>query len=363
MTYTAAGRAARILWTTALTGTAPPDASSEDLTAVSRTLVDRLLRRVSPGWAASLLAPLASRFGTPLVDPAAARPAALLSKLTLAAQAAALARLDAAGVPAVALKGFANAHLLHPDPSARIVGDLDVLVPRDALGAAIDVFAPLGYRFGGVGARRWGFVSDASFVPFHSPDGVVNIDLHVAPDAYPLTLGLPAADVFAGARAVAGPAGPFRAPKDEHVLLICASNAAKDRFGWQTISKMVDAARLLVARGASLDWDEIDRRAGAARLRRALDVTLALLVALGLPSTAIPAGRGAPPRGYAGAVFASVVGEWLAMFPDDVSGAAALWREAVLVHAPATVARLNARRLAGLLRPGDGVPAEARGRV
>ena len=47
---------------------------------------------------------------------------------------------------------------------------------------------------GGARQARWGFVSDASYVPFHSPDGVTNIDLHVEPDAWPLPLGLPADD-------------------------------------------------------------------------------------------------------------------------------------------------------------------------
>ncbi|HJQ60368.1 MAG TPA: nucleotidyltransferase family protein [Vineibacter sp.] len=353
--------AAQLLWR-ALLGAAIDDRPVPPPTATDlRILADRLTRRCSAGWAASLLAPLAPVVDAPLVDPAAAMSARLLSKLTQAAQEAALRRMIAAGLHPVALKGFANAHLLYDDPTLRIVGDLDVLLPRSEIGAAVDLFVPLGYRFGGTRQTRWGFISDASYVPFYSPDGVTNIDLHVEPDAWPLPRGLGAADVLGDARALALPGGPVRVPRDEHTLLICLSNIAKDRFGWQTLSKAIDAARLLTRRGASLDWREIERRATLARLRRPLDALLALLVALGLPPSAIPM-TPRPPRGLAGRAWRQVLADWQAVFPRELSGTDLLWRDLALAQTPATAARLNWWRLKGLLRPESGLPAEARDR-
>lgn len=349
------------LWRTVLTGDCGDDAVDMSTAASLRSLGDRLAMRCSPGWAASLLAPLTPVLKTPIVAPATADKALLLAKLTLAAQTAALRRMAEAGLHPVALKGFANAHLLYDAPTARIVGDLDVLLPRHEIGSAIDLFEPLGFRFGGARQTRWGFVSDASYVPFYSPDGITNIDLHVEPDAWPLPRGLAAADVLAAARELALPGCTIRVPCDEHVLLICVANCAKDRLGRQTLSKVIDAARLLMRRGAALDWAEIDRRAARAGLGRPLDALLALLVALGLPASAVPR-RCSPPSGLAGRTWRRILADWRGVFAGELSGVDLLWRDLTLMQTPATFARLNWRRLKGLVHPDPGIPLEARGR-
>ncbi len=338
---------------------APPPAAAGDLAI----LADRLCRRVAPGWAASLLAPLAAASGLALVAPGPARQSALFSSLARAAQIGALKRLTDAGLRPVAMKGFAAAHLLYPEPTPRIVGDLDVLIERARLRDAIALFAADGFAFGGARERRWGFVSDASFLPFHGPDGVCNIDFHVEPDAWPLHAGLPAAAVRDAAREVAAGGARFLAPADEHVVLIAVSNIAKDRFAWQTLSKAIDLSRLLRRSTATLDWDEIAARANAARLEKALAATLTLLADLGLDAVAIPPAVARRPTGMAGATYARVLADWRQMFPSDPGGGAMLWREATLAHRPSTALRLNARRLRGLLSPGDGVPPEARGLI
>ncbi len=353
--------ASRLLWRAVLTGTANADSLDPAVADALRVLAARLAARCSPGLAASLLAPLTPLLGGPAVDPAAATSSALLSRLTLAAQLAALRRMIDAGLHPVVLKGLANAHLLYDPPAPRVVGDLDVLLKRSEIAAAIDLFAPLGFRFGGVRHTRWGFVSDASYVPFYSPDGITNIDLHVEADAWPLPLGLSAAEVLDGAVVLTLPGGTIRRPRDEHVLLICISNIAKGRFGWQTLSKVIDAARLLTRRGAGLDWGDIATRAARARLTRTLDALLALLVVLGLPRSAV---RGVvhPPRGIAGRTWGRIVTDWCSVFPGELSGMELLWRDLTLVQAPATFARFNWWRLKGLVRPVEGVPPEAKAR-
>jgi len=354
--------AAASLWRTVLTGT--PDVTSLDTATaeVVRMLAGRLAARCSAGWTASLLAPLAPLLGAPAVDPTAATSSVLLSKLTLAAHVSVLRRLDEAGLHPIVLKGLANAHRLHEPPTPRVLGDLDILLPRAEIGAAIDLFLPLGFRFGGARRTRWGFVSDASYVPFHSPDGITNIDLHVEADAWPLPRGLPAGDVRTGAQTLTLPDTAVLMPRDEHVLLIGVSNIAKDRFGWQTASKVIDAARLLLRHGAALDWQEVDARAARARLSRPLDALLALLVALGFPPAAIPR-TVEPPRGLAALTWQRVVDDWRTVFAGELSGRALLWRDLTLVQTPATFARFNWWRLKGLVRPSDGIPPEARGRA
>lgn len=342
--------AARALWATVLGGRAPaPWPPAADLLRSA----DRLARRLSPVWTMSLLRPLT-------IDLPAAPKALLVARLTHAAQSEAMRLMAEAGLEPVALKGFASAHALYDDPVARISGDLDVLVRRDQLAAVIELFGRRGYGFAADGRRRWGFVSDASFVPFFSPDGVCNIDLHVEADSWPLHAGLSADDVRAAARRVAYRHGTFAAPSPEHALLIAVSNIAKDRFSAPTVSKAIDLSRLLARRHGELDWAEIEARGKRAALTPALRASLALLVELGLPRELVPAPLSRRPSGLAGQVFARVLADWLAMFPRECGAAALLAREALLVRDPSTFIALNLRRLRGLLRRGDGIPPEAR---
>lgn len=347
----------RTAWTTLLSGTAPE--TPTPLPDVS-PLAERLSRRLSPAWLASLLAPLTSATGLSSLDPVAVRQSWLLSQLTHAAQAEAMRVMAEAGLEPVALKGFANAHALYDDPVARITGDLDVLLRRPQLAAVIDLFGQRGYAFAADRRRRWGFVADASFAPFFSPDGVCNIDLHVEADSWPLHAGLPADDVRAASRRVAYAHGTFAAPSSEHALLIAVSNIAKDRFAAPTLSKAIDLARLLARHAGGLDWQEIETRGERASLMPALRATLALLLALGLPRILAPPALSRPPKGLAGHVFARVLDDWLAMFPREPGAATMLAREALLAREPGTFMALNLRRLRGLLRRGDGIPPEAR---
>jgi len=342
--------AARALWATVLGGRAP---TAQPVVADLAIAAERLARRLSPAWVSSLLRPLT-------VTLAAAPQAILVARLTLAAQSEAMRLMAEAGLEPVALKGFANAHALYDEPAARISGDLDVLLRRDRLAAVIDLFGKRGYGFAADGRRRWGFVSDASFVPFFSPDGVCNIDLHVEADSWPLHVGLPADDVRAAARRVAYAHGTFLAPAPEHALLIAISNIAKDRFSAPTVSKVIDLSRLLARSRGGLDWSEIETRGARAALLPALRATLALLVELGLPEDLTLPALSRRPTGLAGQVFARVLADWLAIFPRDCGAATLLTREALLAREPSTFVALNLRRLRGLARRGDGIPPEAR---
>ena len=333
-------RASELIWHCLLGQPVTPPADDEARHAASE-FAARLARRLSPSLMQYLLEPLRPEL------PGSAN-ALLLSRLSYAAQKSAWMRLEAAGLEPVALKGFANAHRLYDDPVPRIVGDLDVLLERRHLATAIGLLAREGFRFAPITDKRWGLIGDASFAPFHSVDGVCNIDFHIQPDSWPLPLGLTADDVRSRARHVAG----VRMPSDESALLIAVANAAKDKFGWRTLGKALDLSRLLHITSGSLDWDEVRHRARAARLEPAMGTFFSLLRELGgeAPDMASPNG----------VVFRGLVEEWQSGFVDDPGDFTTLAREALLAHTAKTALALNVRRLSGLLTPYDGVPPEGR---
>lgn len=53
--------------------------------------------------------------------------------------------LEAAGIPAIVLKGPALALTIYSDPALRVIGDLDLLVRREQVEQAIAALQPLGY--------------------------------------------------------------------------------------------------------------------------------------------------------------------------------------------------------------------------
>jgi len=261
-------------------------------------------------------------------------------------------------VPTVALKGFAAAQCDWPDPAQRIVGDLDLLVRREDLAAIVAALTQRGFRFGGALRPRWGFLSDASFLPFFSPDRHCNVDLHVEPDSYPLHRGLAVEAVFAAARHVVCNGVTVAVPCAEHALLIGVSNLAKDKFAVTDARKLVDIARLL-RRQDRLDWHQVEARARRARLICALRTTLSLAVALGLPADRVPTQWRLPPAGLRGRAWRRLLRDWQSFATEPVGTLRLLEREWLLAAHPAVAARLAGRRLRGVLFPRSGLPPVA----
>jgi hypothetical protein len=261
-------------------------------------------------------------------------------------------------VPAVALKGFAAALCDWPDPAQRIVGDLDLLVRRKDLGAIVEALTQRGFRFGGGLQSRWGFLSDASFVPFFSVDRQCNVDLHVEPDSYPLHRGLDADAVFAAARTVLCNGVNVAVPSAELALLIGVANLAMDKFAVADARKLVDIARLL-QRQDRFDWHQVEARAQHARLTCALRTALSLAAALGLPADRLPAQWRQPPMGLRGWAWRRVVRDGQAFATGPVGTLRLLEREWLLAAHPAVAARLAARRLRGVVLPRSGLPPVA----
>jgi hypothetical protein len=81
-----------------------------------------------------------------------------------------------APIPAIALKGVALAELVYPSPGARGMGDVDLLVPRGALPAALRKLEALGYR------RKYPGHPILDHSNFHERqlEGPLELDLHQA---------------------------------------------------------------------------------------------------------------------------------------------------------------------------------------
>jgi hypothetical protein len=201
---------------------------------------------------------------------------------------------------------------------------------------------------------RFGFISDSSFLPLVSEDGQVAIDLHLAPDAWPAELALPAETVFA--RAV-----PFRAgaldllgPAPEHAFFLLVTNMAKDRFGPEGVRKLMDAAMLLRA-CPGLDWGELRDTAERGGYGRSVAALLRLLELLGMPLGFRVQGLH-PLSGLRDREIEQVAALYRSARVAQLGFYGKLRREFLLGPGPQNVLRINLKRLRGLIRPGSGLP-------
>ncbi|MHA1112879.1 MAG: nucleotidyltransferase family protein [Alphaproteobacteria bacterium] len=318
-----------------------------------RDAAGRLADLVSPALAAHLLVEAEARLGVALVPPERARQSRLANRLTRHGQLGVARRLAKAGIDAVYIKGFANAHLLYPDPDIRCFGDLDLLA-READAARVRaLLAEDGFAFAGEAGPAWGFQSDASYPPYAAPDGSCNLDIHVRADAFPAWRSLTVERIFAAARTIAIDGLVLRVPAPEHAFLLCVTNAAKDKFGPFAVRKIADAIELL-RQGSGLDWDRVAALAAEGGLENATRGFLALLRRLGLEIERLPCGAPPPaldraPAGHARRTFERMAAAHLALSLDMPGPRTALAREFLLAWNWRDALRLNLRRVAGLL--------------
>jgi hypothetical protein len=334
---------------TALLGSAAalPTDEREELAAWAERMADLL----SPGLADHLLAAAQSRMG-PLLDPERVAKGQLYSRFLLQRQREAVRMLRDAGVRFVCLKGFALAHLLYERPELRIVGDVDLLLPRDQLGPAVAALAAAGFKAMPI-PSRFGFISDSSFLPLVSEDGQVALDLHLAPDAWPAGRALTAEAVFARATRFRAGELDLLGPAPEHAFFLLVTNTAKDRFGPEGVRKLVDAAMLLRACPA-LDWAELHELAERGGYARSLSAFLRLLELMGL------ARRPPVPLRRLGGRRLREIEQVAALYRTarvaQLGFYGKLRREFLLGPGPQNVLRINLKRLRGLIRPGSGLP-------
>jgi len=324
--------------------------------AATPVMLQRFVDLLSPALARELLRPASAQLQRELIDPAAAEKNLLYNRFLRHAQLRWVRALAEAGFDVVYLKGFANAHSFYDDPDARTIGDLDLLIRPAGLDSLLHFLSEQGFRFSGEPRSPWGFISDTSFLPFVSEDASANLDLHIAPDAYPAYLSLSTEAVFAEAQWLDVEGMRVRIPCPEHAFLLSLTNAAKVAFGPMSVRKTVDAIRLL--QRTKLAWGDVERLAEAGRFMKAARVFLNLLQRLGARLDGVPPGLGAPLRGLGARAFEKLVLDYEALFPTEPGALLSLQRELLLCTEGRVGLYRNWLRLRGLIRPYGGLPSE-----
>ena len=311
---------------------------------------------LTPALAAHFLQPVEAASGARLIDAEAAEQSRLINRFNGTVQRRWAGEIADSGIPVVFMKGFAFAHGLYPDPDVRTIGDIDLLVREDDLRGLLDFLTGRGFRFEALPTPAWGYISDASFMPLMSANGDCNIDLHIQPDCYPAYRSIAAEDVFAAAQDFRAGGVALKMPSAEHALLLCLTNAAKDKFGPFSARKLMDIVMLL-RRTEPVDWDAMERLATEGRFLKPAGVAFALLRALGLPDGLVPGCLLWRPRGAAAGPFARLVADYAAFFDTVPSAVRVLERELTLCTEPGVAFHNAMLRLKGLIRRRDGLPA------
>lgn len=310
---------------------------------------------VTPAFAAHFLDPISKQLGQNLLESAAVQQSRLLNRFNGGVQRHWMRKIAQTGIPVVYLKGFAFAHALYPDPDIRTIGDIDILVREADLNALAEFLVGQGFYFDPLPLPPWGFISDASFMPLVSADGDCNIDLHVQPDCYPAYRSLTAEDLFAQATDHEIEETVIRIPSPEHALVLCLTNAAKDKFGAFSVRKILDIIALLGA-PREFDWAAVRTLATAGHFLKPAGVVFALLQSLGLPPGRISEEFCRTPRGFAAAPFERLVSDYAGMFERTPSAIRVLEREFTLCTEPDVALHNAGLRIKGLFRRRRGIP-------
>ncbi|MDA1315322.1 MAG: nucleotidyltransferase family protein [Acidobacteria bacterium] len=214
-----------------------------------------------------------------------------LSAFSLA-QAAELGRitscLDEAGIRALSFKGPALTQQLFANLVSRESADLDLLVPRDVVFAALDLLGEEGYTWAEIGPRPHtsSDLSSNHAFTLKSTDDRFLIDLHwhLAEDVA-LEFVPELASVFEDSEMVVILGRPVAAVRREKLLPLLSFHSVK--HAWYLLKWFVDIAAL--ARLPAFDWDaalryiDSTRSSGVARVSH-----LGLLVADSLFDCALP---------------------------------------------------------------------------
>jgi hypothetical protein len=186
------------------------------------------------------------------------RNSALLAQIDEAVDA-----LNGAGVAPLLMKGAAYLKLaIHRDAGARVLADLDILVPIDSAEAARRALARIGYGPVADCPRR----PKHHLVPVARPGGVGTIELHVAAVSEPVQHVLPTADVWR--HSVEHASGRFSVSSPSHAVLHrFIHDQIVDRYDAQrniSLRSLSDLVALDAYYGPAVDWAAIRDQANRA---------------------------------------------------------------------------------------------------
>lgn len=161
-----------------------------------------------------------------------------------------------AGIPVLALKGLHLADLVYRDIGLRPMSDLDLLVPRAHLRAALAALGAQGYRYNEMLAASEQAMSGLNEITVMSPVSGISIDLHWGLNEIRGTGANSLQEIWRSARpARLGDSDALVMPAELLLVHVCAHSACANFF--------VGDARLLcdvaeiVHRYPALDWDKV----------------------------------------------------------------------------------------------------------
>ena len=253
------------------------------------------LARLSPDEWADLLALAAAQYVRPLVlrrlthnDLRAFVPADVLASLKQACQLVATrgltfhaelvglaARLAAAGIPVIALKGMHVATAVYGNPGLREMGDIDLLVRREHLAQATSTLLSSGYH------APEPFDADAHAALHHHVGGLRNargilVELHWNLSEPGRPYSIDPAELWDRAEPLRiGGSGCLALSREDLLLHLCLHQAYVHRFEFG-IRSLCDLAELLRAFPDDRHWQIVRDRARAWHWWRGVNLTLRL---------------------------------------------------------------------------------------
>jgi hypothetical protein len=200
-----------------------------------------------------------------------------------------VAVLNRAGIEPVLLKGVSHLEAgLYEDPAARVIGDIDLLVPSDELAAAAGALAATGYRE--VGLEDFSFTAHHHHTPLAREHDVAAIELHTEPVGRTFAPLLSAERVLSTARrlSVGGHAARLPTAQDQIVHNAVHTQLADEHYwcGRAVLRPLGDLVRLRLAADGAIDWREVLEKfddAGYGSALRAYLMTAELLFGQALP--------------------------------------------------------------------------------
>jgi hypothetical protein len=191
--------------------------------------------------------------------------------------------LNRHGIEPLLLKGAA--HLLeglYPHPAARLIADIDILVPAEAVAEASQILSAEGYSNAVLPPSRW--ISDLAdhHLPMQaSEEGLAGVELHHELVRLGHAHLIKAKDALA--RALTRERGELRylilCPDDcvMHNIIHAQIQHGLHEKGLADLRQMADLALLIDKYGGAINWPEISSRFAAAGASAVLDNQLALL--------------------------------------------------------------------------------------
>jgi hypothetical protein len=184
-----------------------------------------------------------------------------------------LGALAAGGVDTIPVKGL---HWLLAgwlrDPAARVLVDIDLVVPANRAGTAVAIAADRGHE--PVVVHDPEGMADHEVITMMAPERLGSVELQTAPLVRRYDAVLPVAELRAAAVTVDVCGRAQRVPSPTHAMVLTIAHAQLQDECYRLLTiplrSLHDVAVVVTAGGVVVDWDEVARRFDRAGYSRAL---------------------------------------------------------------------------------------------